>query len=307
MIVRPRPRLWELFFIWKGSIIPQILPQVLFATALATAVTLVAELAGPAFPDFATGPFTFLGLSLSLFLGFRNNACYDRWWEARKLYGGLLIVMRNLARETQILDGQSPGPSPRRKRVLELAIAFTQTLTAKLRDRPINEVASACLNAPDLARACQSHNIPDGILGLITAELLAARRDGTLDSVTYSGLAAQVNLMAHAQGCCERLRATPLPFAYTLLLHRTAHLFCGLIPFGMVHGLGFATPLMTAIVAYTFFGLDALGDQLEEPFGLEQNDLPLDAMTRSIEIDLAAAAGHHPLPEPLQPRDYLLL
>ncbi len=74
----------------------------------------------------------------------------------------------------------------------------------------------------------------------------------------------------------------------------------------MVHALGFATPLMTAIVAYTFFGLDALGDQLEEPFGLEQNDLPLDAMTRNIEIDLAAAAGHHPLPEPLQPQDYLL-
>jgi len=104
MIVRPRPRMRELFFIWKGSIIPLILPQVLFVTAVATLVTLLADLIGPRFPDFATGPFTFLGLSLSLFLGFRNNACYDRWWEARKHYGNLLVVLRCLARDSQLLE-----------------------------------------------------------------------------------------------------------------------------------------------------------------------------------------------------------
>ena len=103
MIVRPRPRMRELFFIWKGSIIPLILPQVLFVTVVAAVVTSTAEFLGPRFPDFATGPFTFLGLSLSLFLGFRNNACYDRWWEARKHYGNLLVVMRCLARDSALL------------------------------------------------------------------------------------------------------------------------------------------------------------------------------------------------------------
>jgi putative membrane protein len=121
------------------------------------------------------------------------------------------------------------------------------------------------------------------------------------------GLAEHINQLTAIQGACERIRHTALPFAYTLLLHRTAHLFCVLLPFGVVHSLGYATPLLTALVAYTFFGLDALGDELEEPFGTAQNDLPLDAMTRNIEIDLAEYRGLDEVPAPLKPVDFVLM
>lgn len=306
MIVRPRPRLRELFFIWKGSIIPLILPQVIFVTVIAAIVTLIAALTGPRFPDFATGPFTFLGLSLSLFLGFRNNACYDRWWEARKHYGNLLVVMRSLARDSQLLDGDAAGRAQRQD-VLRLCTAFTKALTARLRDRPVAAAANAELSTDELATVSASRNVPDSILRLVTGQLLDAHRHGRLDSITYTALAEHVNQLTAIQGACERIRYTALPFAYTLLLHRTAHLYCVLLPIGMVHSLGWATPLMTALVAYTFFGLDALGDELEEPFGTAQNDLPLDAITRIIEIDLGEYRGLEKLPEPLQAQDFLLL
>ena len=141
----------------------------------------------------------------------------------------------------------------------------------------------------------------------MTGVLIAARREGLLDSITYMGLAAHLDQLTAIQGACERIRHTALPFAYTLLLHRTAHLFCALLPFGVVHTLGYATPLLTALVAYTFFGLDALGDELEEPFGTAQNDLPLDAMTRNIEIDLAEYRGLEVRPEPLRPVNFVLM
>ncbi|WP_346289001.1 bestrophin family ion channel, partial [Zoogloea sp.] len=306
MIVRPRPTMRQLFFIWKGSIIPLILPQVLFVTAVAALVTLAADLTGPRFPDFATGPFTFLGLSLSLFLGFRNNACYDRWWEARKHYGNLLVVMRTLARDSQILETDAAGVRQRQD-LLRLATAYTRALTASLRDRPVLAELVDLLDNAEQASLARCRNLPDGLLRRITALLLEAHQAGRLDSVTYVMMAAHVDQLTAIQGACERIRHTALPFAYTLLLHRTAHIFCILLPFGLVHSLGHATPLLTALVAYTFFGLDALGDELEEPFGTAQNDLPLDAITRRIEIDLGEYRGLANLPAPLEPKDFVLL
>ena len=113
--------------------------------------------------------------------------------------------------------------------------------------------------------------------------------------------------MTAAAASCERIKNSPLPFPYTLLLHRTAYLYCFLLPFGLVDAIGYLTPFVVAIVAYTFFGLDAVGDEIEEPFGLLPNDLPLDAICRTIEIDLREALGDRDLPEPLQPVDYCLM
>ena len=112
--------------------------------------------------------------------------------------------------------------------------------------------------------------------------------------------------MTASAASCERIRNTPVPFSYTLLLHRTAYLYCFLLPFGLVDTTGFMTPFVVAIVAYTFFGLDALGDEIEEPFGLESNDLPLDTLCRAIEINLRESLGETDLPPPLLPVDYLL-
>ena len=108
------------------------------------------------------------------------------------------------------------------------------------------------------------------------------------------------------QAARERIKTTPLPFAYSLLLHRTALLFCVLLPFGLAPTLGWWTPLLVVIVSYTFFGLDALGDQLEDPFGHDDNDLPLDAMARMVERELLFSLGREDLPPPITPERYRL-
>ena len=108
------------------------------------------------------------------------------------------------------------------------------------------------------------------------------------------------------QAACERIKSTPLPFPYTLLLHRTIYLFCILLPFAMAEPLGWLTPVFTAIVSYTFFGLDEIGDDLEDPFGFDENDLPCNALLRLIEREVLAALGHDELPPALEPVDYVL-
>jgi putative membrane protein len=116
-----------------------------------------------------------------------------------------------------------------------------------------------------------------------------------------------MSAMTAAAASCERIQSTPIPFSYTLLLHRTAYLYCFLLPFGLVDTIGFMTPFVVGIVAYTFFGLDALGDEIEEPFGSSPNDLALDAICRSIEINLRETIGDKHELAPLTPVNYCLM
>jgi putative membrane protein len=125
--------------------------------------------------------------------------------------------------------------------------------------------------------------------------------DGEFGEMIFQRIDERLSNMATIKAACERIRSTPTPFAYTLLLQRTAYAFCFLLPFGLVGELGYATPFFTALVAYAFFGLDVLGDEMEEPFGDWPNALPLSAMARTMEISLLKAVGEQDLPEPLQP------
>jgi putative membrane protein len=140
----------------------------------------------------------------------------------------------------------------------------------------------------------------------MSADLARCLHEGRVDSCVAPSIDRTISAMLGTSTACERIRNTPVPFSYTLLLHRTAYLYCFLLPFGLVDTIGYMTPFVTAIVAYTFFGLDALGDEIEEPFGSAANDLPLDALCRTIEIDLREALGDHDVPPPLTPVHYWL-
>ena len=106
-------------------------------------------------------------------------------------------------------------------------------------------------------------------------------------------LEAQLTHIVGAVGGCERLAATPIPFTYGVIIHRTIYLYCLLLPFGLVDSIGSMTPVIVVFVAYTFLALQALGSELEESFGSQANDLPLDALCWTIETSLLEAMGEH--------------
>lgn len=297
MIVRPKPTLWDVLFTLKGSIARAIAIRLATITLFAALVTWIGQARPELFHAFNAAPFTLIGLSLSIFMSFRNNACYDRWWEARKQWGAMIAETRSLIRETDHLSAL-----PEHRVLLRALIGFAHATSAALRDQDSARALEPWIDA-DTAGAPNLPTLALREAGRAVDSLVA--RDA-LTGWRQITIATRLANLAAAQAACERIKTTPLPFAYTLLLHRTAYLFCCLLPFGLAAPLGWATPLITAIVSYTFFGLDALGDELEQPFGRDVNDLPLDALVRLIERDLRAGLGETNLPAPLEPVDYLL-
>lgn len=303
MIVRPRPSSFSLLFILRGSILPMIAPRLLSVLVLSAGVAWLHQIAPQYLRGVTSAPFTLLGLALSIFLGFRNNACYERWWEGRKQWGQLVAETRSLVREFVTLLPEDPEL---RRRCGHRVVAFAHALRSQLRDDE-DRKARDWLSDDEWARIAQKRSYSDGILLAQAEELGHLLRRGQLSDILYQLFSQRLLAMTEIQAACERLRSTPMPFTYTLLLHRTAWLFCMLLPFGMVGTLGMATPVLTTILAYAFFGLDALGEELEAPFGRSQNALPLDAMVRSIEIATGEALGETNLPAALQPQGFVLL
>jgi putative membrane protein len=303
MIVRPRPTLFGLLFILRGSILPTIWPRLLVVVLFSFAVAALHRVTPAWWRDVSAAPFTLLGLALSIFLGFRNNACYERWWEGRKQWGELLAQSRALARDIVTL---LPDEAGLHRRCVHRIVAFAHALRSQLRPDD-DDAASAWLPAGEWAHIRTRRSRPDAILLALAADLATQLARGTLTDMLYRGFSDRLLAMTDIQTACERLRATPTPFTYSLLLHRTAWMFCLLLPIGMVTTLGLATPVLTGLLAYAFFGLDALGEELEEPFGRTQNALPLDAMVRGIEIATGEALGDHHLPQNLAPKAFVLL
>ena len=307
MMLRERPSGLRLFLALRGSVLPRILPALLVNIGIATLVTWSH---GDLFAlkiTLSTIPFTLIGLPLSIFLGFRNNAAYDRFWEGRKLWGELVLRSRNLARQClSLIDYPAPaqaadGLTDLRVRMIYRAIAFNHAVRDLLRGQPSHADLQALLLPAEWEQMERAPNKPDFLMLGMGMDLRQCLQQGRIDPCLAAAIDNTLSALTGAGASCERIKNTPVPFSYTLLLHRTAYLYCFLLPFGLVDSIGFMTPFVVAIVAYTFFGLDALGDEIEEPFGLEPNDLPLDAICRAIEIDLRSALREPKLPAPLAP------
>lgn len=312
MIIRERPSGLKLFLLLRGSVLPRILPTLLINIAVATLVTWSHGDLWDLKITLTTIPFTLIGLPIAIFLGFRNNSAYDRFWEGRKLWGELVLRCRNLARQaTSLIDDPQPalasnGLQDTRVRMIYRAIAFVHALRDHLRDQPGSPHLAKLLLPDEYDHMARAHNKPDCLMSYMGADLQHCLKDGRIEACLAANIDNTLSSLTAAAASCERIKNTPVPYSYTLLLHRTAHIYCFLLPFGLVDSIGFMTPFVVAIVAYTFFGLDALGDELEEPFGTEPNDLPLDAICRAIEIDLRTALRDEHVPPPLQPVDYCL-
>ncbi|NWJ25150.1 bestrophin family protein [Rhizobium sp. RM] len=308
MIVRPRPSLLQLFFILRGSIVGRIFPQVLAVFLLSALVVWAHKDRPDVIPAFNGAPFSLLGIALSVFLGFRANACYDRWWEARKQWGVLIMAARTFGRQSEMLEMRKDVSDPvERRRVIDVTIAFCHEMVSFLRPSG-NKSAIIKLIPADLSeRYAQSRNKPETLLRALSSDLFSANAKAQISDIQLQMLDSTVQQMGSALASCERIRHTPVPFGYSLLLHRTAHLFCLLLPFGFTDLLGWATPFTSALIAYTFFGLDALSDELEEPFGEGLNALPISALASTIEINLREGMGETDLPAYPRAVDYVLM
>lgn len=303
MIVRDQPSIFKLLFSWRGTILPKILPSLGFVMLISAIIGGIEYVDLYRFPEIPLVGFTLIGVVLSIFLGFKNSACYERWWEARKLWGVLIATARHFDRDCRILS------KVRRERIIQNVILFANVLRDRLRQQTANPtelIETSGLSQQALTQLYQQQNAPQYTLSLIQWELLQALKEGEISDIIYTQMNAHVAALSEMQTGCDRIANTPIPFAYSVLLNRTVYFFCVMLPFSLGSLLGLVTPLLVGVLAYTFLGLDALSSEIEEPFGTQSNDLPLDSMVRTIEIELLSSLGR-PTPPPIQAQDHNLL
>ncbi len=302
MIIRPRPHWLAILFARRGSVLPSILPQLGLVTALAVAITASHGVVFGWKTPLTPMPFTLVGIALAIFLGFRNSASYDRYWEARKFWGQGLNECRTLTRQAlSLLDSQVDV-----RPFVYGQIAFIHALRGYLRRVSVERELTPLLPPELLARLREAHYPPTLILVWLGQWLHEQRHAGHLQAVLAAKMEDALSGLNQVQGGCERIVSSPIPFAYTVILYRTVGVYCLLLPFGLVDTLGWMTPLVTAFVSYTFFAQETLLSEIEEPFGNAENDLPLDALSITIERTLREMLGEATLPDMPAAKDFVL-
>ena len=305
MIVRPHLHWFRLLFVWRGSVLPCIASRLVLVVLVAICSVLsrswwMSEYAASA---LSIPPFTLMGVALAIFLGFRNSVSYERFWEARKQWGALLIAARSLTREVASLSADVEL----NKRVARTLAAFAYALKHQLRATDARDDL-VCRLAPQLHERVLAARYPTSVILLALAEDLgAAQKNGQFSDLQLQSMDRNMNLLTEASGACERIANTPIPYTYRVLMNRTVMVYCLLLPVGLSTSIGWLTPLIAAFVAYTFLALDVIGEQIEEPFGTEPNDLALASMCHAIEVSVCELVGEPPRSQPPQAVDFVLI
>ncbi|MBP2648894.1 MAG: putative rane protein [Gemmatimonadetes bacterium] len=210
-----------------------------------------------------------LGIILGLLLVFRTNTAYDRWWEGRRLLGQLTNVSRALARQ---LDAMLPGQArERRDTYAELLAAWPVALTQRLRGNGLREP------------------------GRLSSELVCALqgdiRQGALPREALISLTPMMAAFDDIQGGCERILKTPIPFSYSSYVKQFVLFFALLAPFALADEFGYGTIIAEMFIFFSTMGLELLAGEVEEPFGQDRNDLPVDDIATGIALDVRWILG----------------
>lgn len=307
MIVRPSHHWFRLLFVWHGSVLPQISGRL--ALILSVSILSVASRDWwlKHFSDSALSipPFTLMGIALAIFLGFRNSASYERFWEARRQWGVLLIEARTLTSKlVSIFPGE--GDASRRTGIARSVSAFAFALKHQLRGTDPQGDLTKRLPATQVNEIGGKRFPAQMILLDISRQLASARQMGQMADIEWLAMNRSLDKLSEASGACERIANTPIPYTYRVLMNRTTVIYCLLLPIGITTTLGWLTPLIATFVAYTFLALEMVGEQLEEPFGTEANDLALDAICHTIECATCELADLEVLGEAPVVRNFVL-
>jgi putative membrane protein len=283
---------WREAFAWRGSITPHVLPQVLGFGVIAAGICGFAWLAERHFGikiGLAVAPFEYIGAALGLLLILRTNAGYDRWWEARKLWGGIVNQSRNLG-----ISALSYGPadSAWRETFVRWVAAFPHVARCSLRGELPPPEVRALVGAEDAKQIASATHMPSYV-ALRLADLLReacsdSYRDSEdrMDRFAFLQLDRERAALIDHIGACERILKTPLPLVYAIKIRRFIALFLLTLPFALLHrvNVDWLVPVVTIMVAYPLISLDQIGIELQNPFSKENvSHLPLDDIAATIE------------------------
>jgi putative membrane protein len=267
----------------EGSATPYVVWRTLLFGVVALVVTLIEML--PMFPNVAIpmAPYEALGVAMGALLVLRTNAGYERWWEGRRLWGGITNQCRSL-----VLTALSYGPDDMewKRQIVSWTAAFAHVCRRSLRGECTLPELVPLLGTVKAERIASVEHMPTAValeLGSVLREGLELGMDRL---AMLRALEERDKLVDHIGGC-ERILKTPLPTAYSVQIHQFIFVFLLALPFGILMKVGWLTPLVTMLVAFPILALDEIGVELQNPFSPQRlNHLPLDEICENLERNL---------------------
>ena len=281
----------------SGSVIPKILPRVFGFGALGF---LVYFLHARGLPVDQVGVANIVpGIVLGLLLVFRTNTAYERFWEGRKLWGSIINATRNICRKIWVfIDESTPSDRVHKIAVLRLLAAFAIATKLHLRQEPLNAEIETLVTPNQYAKLQTMNHPPLEIAFWVNDYLNTQHQRKRIDTYQMISIVQLINLLVDYLGSCERILKTPMPLAYSIHLKQLLLLYCLMLPFEIVSTMGWLTGFVCGLTSFTLLGIEEIGLEIENPFGQDPNDLPLDAicdnLRRNIEdlITLSPSSCH---------------
>jgi ion channel-forming bestrophin family protein len=269
----------------RGSVLPTILHRVLWCGAFGLFISVLSFYKIPVAAKAWGGIVP--SIVLGLLLVFRTNTAYERFWEGRKAWGNIVNHTRNLSRSIWVaVTETNPIHWHEKEQSLQLLVAFAVATKSHLRSQSIDPRLEKLVSPLQLAKLQDTNNPPLEIAFWLSDYLQAKQEQGQLNLYQMNELQNLLSGMVDMLGACERILRTPMPLAYAIHLRQLLFIYCLLLPFQVVEELSWWTAPATALVSFTLFGIEAIGVEIENPFGTDPNDLPLDTICDTIEQNI---------------------
>lgn len=276
---------------WRGSVTPRIFPSLLLMTCYCLLIVALDQYWRP-LPHLAVTPFEYTGVVLGLVLVFRTNTGHERWWEARKLWGGIVNQSRNIVIEAlSYVEALNIGSQESlwRKDMVKWTIAFSFATRESLRNGKNLDDLTDLLSEQELDAIKAAAHMPLFVASKIAALLQQARLNHYIDGFVFKSLEEQRILLIDHIGACERILKTPMPLVYAIKARRFILIFLLLLPFSLIENLGFSAVFIYFLVAYPLLSLDRIGIELQNPFDTKNlSHLPLHTICESIKLHCLA-------------------
>jgi ion channel-forming bestrophin family protein len=244
----------------------------------------------------------FLGTALAFLIGFRNNSAYGRGWEGHRIWSKLKYDSRTFALLVRGMIGGGEVTRAAREILVRRQMAFAWRLNRYLRKLPPGKEIDGLLDKQERASIEQRQTPPLAILDLQSQSLRSLAEEGYLDSYRLVRLTGLMQGFNEVLSSCERLKKTPFPMQYTWFMTYTLVVFLLVLPVSLAGHLGYWSIPFALIIGYAYILLEYVGRYIENPFENEVNDVPMDYLSRAIEIDLRELAQERDLPPAVVPQ-----
>lgn len=224
--------------------------------------------------------YSLVGFVISLLLVFRTNTAYDRWWEGRKKWGELVNDSRNLAVKLNTMDLGENNNNFFARMITNFAIASKDHLKDGIKLENLN------LRDEEIAYIHKLNHGPVAITELMYKRLNELKKSGLIAKEDYIVLDQNLNGFIDMIGACERIRNTPIPYSYSLFIKKFIFLYTGTLPVAFVGILGYYSVAVTVLVFYILVSMEILAEEIEDPFGMDDNDLPTEEIAHRINVNV---------------------